>query len=84
MSTLSQLEKAAGPNTCQYVAKSPDRGDFLVQVAWPLAWSKDGVPPEDDPTPQTLYAAAITPSLAPTNAQPQLPRGRQCVLLDGC
>ena len=55
LTTISRLEKAAAPNSCQYIAKSVDRGDFLVQVAWPLAWSEDGNPPEDDPTPQTLY-----------------------------
>lgn len=55
---ITCLEKAAGPNTCQYIAKSAERGDFLIQVAWPLTWSKEGIPPEDDPIPQTLYVKA--------------------------
>jgi len=52
---INILETAAGPNTCQWIAKSVDRGDFLIQVAWPLAWSKEGVPQENDPEPQTMY-----------------------------
>lgn len=50
---LRELERASGPNTCQYVAHTV-RGDFLIQVAWPLSWSDTGVPPPNDGTPQTL------------------------------
>lgn len=56
---LTTLAKAAGPNTCQYIAKTANRGDFLIQVAWPLAWSEEGVPPSDDPAPQTLYVGSM-------------------------
>ncbi|KAK7417726.1 hypothetical protein QQX98_004382 [Neonectria punicea] len=48
------LEPAHVPNTCQYTART-DRGDYIVQVAWPLAWSKDRVPPEDDNPVSTIY-----------------------------
>ncbi|TID21348.1 Ferri-bacillibactin esterase BesA [Venturia nashicola] len=51
---LQRLERASGPNTCQYVTET-DRGHFLVQVAWPLNWSESGVPPPNDETPQTLF-----------------------------
>lgn len=41
------MEKGHLPNTCQYTART-DRGDYLIQVAWPLCWSEDRVAPEDD------------------------------------
>lgn len=47
------LEFAHLPNTCQYTAKS-DRGDYIIQVAWPLCWTEDRVAPENDPAPSTV------------------------------
>ncbi|KAH6658285.1 siderophore esterase IroE [Truncatella angustata] len=41
------LERAHPPNTCQYTAHS-SRGDYLVQIAWPLRWGEDRNPPESD------------------------------------
>jgi hypothetical protein len=52
---IGEFKKAGGPNTCEYIATSQDRGDFLIQVAWPLSWSEDGVAPPNDPEPQTLF-----------------------------
>ncbi len=37
-------------NTSEYIAQT-ERGDFLVQVAWPLCWSEDRVRPENDTQP---------------------------------
>ncbi|KAL2204187.1 hypothetical protein CC79DRAFT_1372201 [Sarocladium strictum] len=35
------------PNTTEWTAHTP-RGDYLVQVAWPLHWNEDRTGPEDD------------------------------------
>ncbi|KAH7176857.1 Alpha/Beta hydrolase protein [Dactylonectria macrodidyma] len=47
------MEPAHLPNTCQYTAKT-DRGDYIVQVAWPLIWGEDRVPQKEEPV-NTLY-----------------------------
>ncbi|KAF7544674.1 hypothetical protein G7Z17_g9759 [Cylindrodendrum hubeiense] len=47
------MEHAHLPNTCQYTAKT-DRGDYIVQIAWPLIWSEDRVPHKEEPV-NTLY-----------------------------
>ncbi|KAM3518215.1 hypothetical protein NHJ13051_008358 [Beauveria bassiana] len=41
-------------NTCEYTAET-ERGDFLVQVAWPLCWGEDRVRPEDDHRPISTF-----------------------------
>ncbi|KKY34646.1 putative siderophore esteraselike protein [Diaporthe ampelina] len=41
------VQDAHAPNTCQSVART-HRGDFLVQVAWPLKWNQDRTIPEDE------------------------------------
>ncbi|KAF7557938.1 hypothetical protein G7Z17_g329 [Cylindrodendrum hubeiense] len=49
------LEHAHPPNTCQYQART-DRGDYLIQVAWPLCWGADRTPLENDAYPiSSLY-----------------------------
>ncbi|KAH8680332.1 Alpha/Beta hydrolase protein [Ilyonectria robusta] len=47
------MEHAHLPNTCQYTAKT-DRGDYIVQVAWPLIWGEDRVPHKEEPV-NTIY-----------------------------
>ncbi|KAH7140017.1 siderophore esterase IroE [Dactylonectria estremocensis] len=43
------------PNTCHYTAHTA-RGDYLVNVAWPLIWGEDRTPPEDEKHPlNVLY-----------------------------
>ncbi|OAA71424.1 hypothetical protein ISF_01975 [Cordyceps fumosorosea ARSEF 2679] len=37
-------------NSTEYIART-ERGEFLVQVAWPLSWSQDRVRPENDSRP---------------------------------
>ncbi|CAM1507630.1 Fc.00g072710.m01.CDS01 [Cosmosporella sp. VM-42] len=41
------VRHARVPNTCEYTAQT-DRGDYLVQVAWPLCWGEDRIPPENE------------------------------------
>lgn len=41
------FQDAHAPNTCQSTVRT-HRGDFLVQVAWPLKWNQDRTPPEDE------------------------------------
>ncbi|XWW93470.1 hypothetical protein V2A60_001403 [Cordyceps javanica] len=42
-------------NSSEYIAQT-ERGDFLVQIAWPLCWSEDRVRPQNDTGPvSTLY-----------------------------
>ncbi|KAK7430649.1 hypothetical protein QQZ08_002691 [Neonectria magnoliae] len=48
------LETAQIPHSCQYTARTR-RGDYLVQIAWPLCWNEDRVPPKDDPPVSTIY-----------------------------
>lgn len=45
---VAKMEHAHLPNTCQYTAKT-DRGDYIVQVAWPLIWGEDRVPHKEEP-----------------------------------
>ncbi|POS81421.1 hypothetical protein DHEL01_v200208 [Diaporthe helianthi] len=40
-------QDAYAPNTCQCTVRT-HRGDFLVQVAWPLKWNEDRTLPEDE------------------------------------
>lgn len=40
-------QAAHAPSTCQSTVRT-HRGDFLVQVAWPLKWNEDRTPPEDE------------------------------------
>lgn len=47
------LENGHLPNTCQYTART-NRGDYLIQVAWPLGWGEDRVQPKDDAPISTL------------------------------
>ncbi|KAF2433976.1 hypothetical protein EJ08DRAFT_628085 [Tothia fuscella] len=54
ISKTIEVQPATLPNTSQYVV-SNSQGDFLVQVAWPLHWDAQGVPPTDDLAPQTLF-----------------------------
>lgn len=44
---------AHGPNTCQSVVRTR-RGDFLVQVAWPLHWNQDRTLPEGEAARQDI------------------------------
>lgn len=41
------VQVAHAPNTCQSIVRT-HRGDFLVQVAWPLKWNQDRTIPEDE------------------------------------
>lgn len=43
----STLKDAGLPNTCEYTAHTK-RGEYLIQVAWPLCWGEDRVPPENE------------------------------------
>lgn len=54
MSHTIHLDQGRAPNTCQYTTETP-RGDYLIQIAWPLCWSEDRVPPEDDPPASILF-----------------------------
>lgn len=45
---VAKMEHAHLPNTCQYTAKT-DRGDYIVQIAWPLIWGEDRVPHKEEP-----------------------------------
>lgn len=48
------VQDAHAPNTCQSTVRT-HRGDFLVQVAWPLKWNEDRTIPEDDKaTPESI------------------------------
>lgn len=40
-------EPAQALNSCQYTAKTK-RGDYLVQVSWPLTWSRERTAPEGE------------------------------------
>lgn len=45
------------PNTTEWTAHTP-RGDYLVQVAWPLHWNEDRTGPEDDIV-NTVYVLTL-------------------------
>ncbi|KAI5864844.1 Alpha/Beta hydrolase protein [Durotheca rogersii] len=49
-----QLEPSQIPNAGQYVVQT-SRGDYVIQVAWPLCWTEDRVAPEGDPPVSTFY-----------------------------
>ncbi|KAF7558071.1 hypothetical protein G7046_g5874 [Stylonectria norvegica] len=38
---------AHAPNSCQYTVPT-SRGDYLIQVSWPLSWNSDRTPPSDE------------------------------------
>lgn len=40
-------EHARLPNTTEWLAQT-HRGDYLVQVAWPLSWNDDRTGPKED------------------------------------
>lgn len=48
----TDLQPACLPNTCQWTAHTQN-GDYMIQVAWPMPWSKDRVPNDDEPV-QTM------------------------------
>lgn len=54
-STFEPAQVAHAPNTCQSVVRTP-RGDFLVQVAWPLKWNEDRTLPEDEAAREDISA----------------------------
>ncbi|KAF5008619.1 hypothetical protein FDECE_5109 [Fusarium decemcellulare] len=41
------FEHANAHNSCQFTFPTR-RGDFVIQVSWPLCWSEERVPPEED------------------------------------
>ncbi|KJX92718.1 siderophore esterase IroE-like like protein [Zymoseptoria brevis] len=41
------LSPAHLPNTCQYTIPT-SRGPYLIQIAWPLCWTSDRLPPAAD------------------------------------
>lgn len=41
------LEQGHLPNTCQYAAETA-RGPYVIQVAWPLCWTEDRLPPSTE------------------------------------
>ena len=47
MATEHSHGHARVPNTLEWLAKTK-RGDYLVQVAWPLCWGEDRVAAEDE------------------------------------
>jgi hypothetical protein len=47
MATDHSHGHARVPNTLEWLAKTK-RGDYLVQVAWPLCWGEDRVAAEDE------------------------------------
>ena len=47
MATEHKHGHARVPNTLEWLAKTK-RGDYLVQVAWPLCWGEDRVAAEDE------------------------------------
>ena len=53
LAAMTQLPaiKASGvahlPNTTQWTART-ERGDYLIQVAWPLAWDEHRSPSNQD------------------------------------
>ncbi|KAI8651457.1 hypothetical protein NCS55_01390600 [Fusarium keratoplasticum] len=53
MTQVTAVSHARVPNTCEWIAHTK-RGDYLVQVAWPLCWGEDRVAPENEVV-NTLY-----------------------------
>ncbi|KAF5010526.1 hypothetical protein FDECE_3343 [Fusarium decemcellulare] len=57
--TMTQVTMTSGlgharvPNTCEWTAHTK-RGDYLVQVAWPLCWGEDRIAPENEVV-NTIY-----------------------------
>lgn len=47
MATDHSHGHARVPNTLEWLAKTK-RGDYLVQVAWPLCWGEDRVAAENE------------------------------------
>lgn len=47
MTQMTAVSHARVPNTCEWIAHTK-RGDYLVQVAWPLCWGEDRVAPENE------------------------------------
>ena len=47
---MTESRQGCLPNTLEYIAKT-DRGDFLIQVAWPLTWNEDRMRPAEDQKP---------------------------------
>ncbi|KAF5018891.1 hypothetical protein F66182_9110 [Fusarium sp. NRRL 66182] len=47
-------ESANTPNSYQFTFPTR-RGDYLVQVSWPLSWNETRVPPRDDAHVSTVY-----------------------------
>lgn len=50
---VANEDHARLPNTTQWLAHTK-RGDYLVQVAWPLSGNEDRTGPEDD-TVSTMF-----------------------------
>ncbi|CAM1501203.1 Fc.00g103650.m01.CDS01 [Cosmosporella sp. VM-42] len=47
MQTMAPVKAAQALNSCEYTA-STSRGDYLVQVSWPLTWNQDRTVREDE------------------------------------
>ncbi|KAF4976796.1 hypothetical protein FZEAL_6577 [Fusarium zealandicum] len=48
------LDHAHAHNSCQFTLPTR-RGDYVIQVSWPLCWSEDRIPPEEDGKVSTIY-----------------------------
>ncbi|PSR80249.1 Alpha/Beta hydrolase protein [Coniella lustricola] len=58
---FAPAEDAHAPNTCQSIVRT-SRGDFLVQVAWPLKWNTDRTLPANETAHQeisTMYSTVV-------------------------
>lgn len=53
MAWVPSPSTASLPNTLEWVERTK-RGDYLVQVAWPLSWGEDRVAPPTEKV-KTLY-----------------------------
>ncbi|CAG1961465.1 unnamed protein product [Fusarium graminearum] len=56
MTLVQNIHKNANaPNSCQFTLPTR-RDEYLIQVSWPLCWSNERAPPEDDnSTVSTVY-----------------------------
>ncbi|GKU12515.1 ferri-bacillibactin esterase [Fusarium langsethiae] len=56
MTLVQNSQKHANaPNSCQFTLPTR-RGEYLIQVSWPLCWSNERAPPENDTsTVSTVY-----------------------------
>lgn len=54
-SVFEPSQVAHAPHTCQSVVRTP-RGDFLVQVAWPMKWNADRTLPEAEAAREDISA----------------------------